>query len=118
MLGTVAYLTRVYPQYHHLDPEPHLTTRTSWSYFFLEEAADFHLKIKKFFFLRNEVEYLGLLIRLVTIAVYKDYKATREIREAAFNKTTTQMKSLLVASNAYHWFIKDYAKVATPVNEM
>ena len=45
-------------------------------------------------------------------------KATRSVREAAFPKTVTQLKSFLGACNVYRRFVKGYAKIASPLSDM
>ena len=76
------------------------------------------LKLKKCFFFRDEVEYLGFRIRPGTLSASPDAKAIAAIKEATFPKSVTAMKSFLGGCNVYRRFIKGFAKTSTPLTDM
>ena len=76
------------------------------------------LKLKKCFFFRDEVEYLGHRIRPGTLSVSRESKVTRAIEKAVFPQTLTQMRSFLGAANVYRRFIRGYADIARPLQDM
>ena len=84
----------------------------------LLEDAGIKLKPKKCFFMKKEVEYLGHCIRPGTLGVYRDAKAIRAIRDAAFPQTPTQMKSFLGCCNVYRRFVKSFATISSPLSDM
>ena len=65
----------------------------------LLEDAGINLNLKKCFFVKKEVEYLGHCIRPGTLSVYRYAKAIRAIRDASFSQNPTIMKSFLGACN-------------------
>ena len=67
----------------------------------LLEEAGIKLKLKKCFFFKEEVEYLGHRIRPGTLSVYSDSKATKAVRDSKFPQTPTQMKAFLGSANVY-----------------
>ena len=81
-------------------------------------AAWIRLKLKKCFFFRDEVEYLGHRIRPGTLSVYDNSKATKDVRAATFPQSYIQMKSFLGAANVYRQFVKSFADVARPLSDM
>lgn len=83
----------------------------------LEEARN-HLKLKKYFFCKDEVEYLGHRILSGTLSTYENSKATQALRDAFFPLSSTQLRSFLGAANLYRKFVKDYAKKSAPLNDM
>ena len=84
----------------------------------LLQGAGIKLKLKKCFFFRDEVEYLGFRIRPGTLSACPDAKAVAAIKEATFPKSVTAMKSFLGACNVYRRFIKGFAKTSTPLTDM
>ena len=84
----------------------------------LLQEAGIKLKLKKCFFFRDEVEYLGFRIRPGTLSASPDAKARAAINIATFPTTPTQMKSFLGCCNVYRRFIKGFAKVSTPLTDM
>jgi len=84
----------------------------------LLQEAGIKLKLKKCFFFRDEVEYLGFRIRPGTLSASPDAKARAAINIATFPTTSTQMKSFLGCCNVYRRFIKGFAKVSTPLTDM
>ena len=84
----------------------------------LLKNAGIKLKLKKCFFFRDEVEYLGHRIRPGTLSVSKDSKVKKAIQNAGFPQTFTQMKSFLGAANVYRRFIRGYADIARPLQDM
>ena len=84
----------------------------------LLEDAGVKLKLKKCFFLKDEVEYLGFRIRPGTLGACRDASAMKAIRDAKFPTTPTIMKSFLGACNVYRRFVKGFASVSTPLTDM
>lgn len=84
----------------------------------LLEETGIYLKLQKWFFFKDDVEYLGHHIRSGILSVYKNSKATQAVRDALFPQTPTQLRSFLRAANVYQRFVKDYAKMSTPLNYM
>ena len=84
----------------------------------LLKEAGIKLKLKKCFFFKEEVEYLGHRIRPGTLSVYTDSKATKAVKDAQFPQTPTQMKAFLGSANVYRRFVKDFAKIASPLSDM
>ena len=80
--------------------------------------AGVKLKLKKCFFFKQEVEYLGHIIRPGTLSVGYSSDATRTIEERTFPEDLTQLRSFLGACNVYRRFVKNFAKVATPLSAM
>ena len=84
----------------------------------LLQEAGIKLKLKKYFFLRDEVEYLGFRIRPGTLSAYPDAKAIGAVHESTFPKHPKAMKSFLGACNVYRRFIKAFSKTSTPLTDM
>ena len=84
----------------------------------LLEEGGVKLKLKKCDFFKTSVEYLGHLISPGTLSVPPESKASAAVCEATFPQDVTQMKSFLGACNVYRRFIKDFAKIAVPLNSM
>ena len=84
----------------------------------LLKEAGIKLKLKKCFFFKDEVEYLGFRIRPGTLSAYPDAKAIAAVQNATFPQTPTQMKSFLGACNVYRKFIRGLAHKSTPLTDM
>ena len=84
----------------------------------LLEDAGIKLKMKKCFFIKKEVEYLGHCIRPGTLSVYRDAKAIRAIQDAKFPQTPTIMRIFLGTCNVSRRLVKNFAKIAAPLSDM
>ena len=84
----------------------------------LLQGSGIKLKLKKCFFFKDEVEYLGFRIRPGTLSVNPDQNAIASVKNALFPQTPTEMKSFLGACNVYRRFIKSFAKTSTPLTDM
>ena len=84
----------------------------------LLKGAGIKLKLKKCFFFRQEVEYLGFRIRPGTLSAYHNSKAIVKVRNAEFPQTPTIMKSFLGCCNVYRRFIRSFAVTSTPLTDM
>ena len=84
----------------------------------LLEEAGVKLKLKKFFFFHQRVEYLGHVTTPGRLSVANDARATCAVREATFPESITQLRSFLGACNVYRRFVKDYSKIASPISDM
>ena len=84
----------------------------------LLEEAGVKLKLKKCFFFQDEVDYLGHIISPGILLVSRDAKAVKAVREARFPEDKTQLQSFLGACNVYRRFVKNYARIAEPLNAM
>ena len=92
----------------HLD---HLDTVLS-----LLRNAGVSLKLKKCFFFRPKVDYLGHVILPGKLSVARDRSAAFE--KCLFPQTLIQLRSFLGACNVYRRFIAGFAKVARPLSAM
>ena len=72
------------------------------------------LRLKKCEFFKDEVKYLGHVIRPGRLGMLQ--KNVESIVKAMPPKTKTQMRSFLGMCNVYRRFIKGYAKIAHPLN--
>ena len=63
----------------------------------LLEDAGIKLKLKKCFFVKQDVEYLRHCILPGTLSFYRDAKEIRAIRDASFPQTPMMMRSFLGA---------------------
>ena len=82
----------------------------------LLREAGVTIKLSKCFFFEDKVDYLGHVIspgRLSVAAKNKD-----AIRDAVFPRTLTQVRSFLGACNVYRRFVKGFARIAKPLNDM
>jgi len=71
------------------------------------------LRAAKWHFFREEVEYLGHVIRSGKVHVLA--KIVRALRGLRYPETQTQMKSFLGMCGVYLLFVADLAKIAKPV---
>jgi len=78
--------------------------------------AGVSLKLKKSFFFRKSVDYLGHKIRPGKLDILES--GTAALRKATFPKTQTQLKSNLGSCNVYRRFVKHFAKVAAPLTDL
>jgi len=74
------------------------------------------LKAGKCHFSREEVEYLGHVIRPGRVHVLE--KNLRALRGLRYSETQTQMKSFLGMSGVYRRFVADFAKIAKPLTAL
>ena len=82
----------------------------------LLRAAGVTLKLKKCFWFQNRVDYLGHVITPGKLSVATEN--AKAFKTALFPTTLTQLRSFLGAANVYRRFIKDYSKIAKPLNAM
>ena len=84
----------------------------------LLEEAGIKLKLKKCFFFRSKIEYLGHILMPGRMGVSPDSKASIAVKNARFPVNLTQMRSFLGAANVYRRFIKGFSKLARPLTDM
>lgn len=94
----------------HLDQLDHVMT--------LLEEAGVKLKLKKCFFFRGSVEYLGHVISPGALSTSPDARAIQGVAEATFPEDIKQMRSFLGACNVYRRFIKGFAAISSPLTSM
>ena len=84
----------------------------------LQLLKDNHLTLKhtKCEFEKQETEYLGLLVAQNKVKV--DQTKVKGVTEWPTPKTRKELKGFLGFLNFYHRFIKDFAKVACPLNAL
>jgi len=73
------------------------------------------LKAQKCHLFRDEVEYLGHVVRPGRLSVNE--KNPKAIKNAVFPKTQTQLRSFLGMCNVNRRFTVDFAKTAKPLND-
>ena len=78
--------------------------------------AGLKLKPSKCEFFKDQISYLGHVVSAKGIAT--DPKKIEAVRNWPVPKTVTQVRSFLGFTNYYRRFIKGYAKVAKPVNNL
>jgi hypothetical protein len=78
--------------------------------------AGLSLNMKKCFFFRNEVSYLGHVIGPGTLSVAE--KNTRALRTAKPPATQTELRSFFGLCNFYRRFVNGFAKIAAPLNSL
>ena len=82
----------------------------------LLRAAGVTLKLSKCRFFQPKVDYLGHVITPGKLHVAT--ANTQAFESAKFPRSLTQLRSFLGAANVYRRFVKDYAKIARPLNSM
>ena len=78
--------------------------------------AGLKLKPKKCEFFKLKIAYLGHIVSAKGIET--DPKKVEAVRNWTVPKTVTDVRSFLGFTNYYRQFIKDYAKVARPLNTL
>jgi len=97
-----------------LSPEEHLQHLDE--VFTRLEKAGVILKAAKCHFFREEVEYLGHVIRPGRVHVLE--KNLRALRGLRYPETQTPMKSFLGMCGVYRRFLADFAKIAKPLTTL
>ena len=77
-------------------------------------AAGLKLKPKKCDFFRSKISYLGHIVS--SKGIETDPKKIEAVKNWTTPKTVTDVRSFLGFTNYYRRFIKNYAKVARPLN--
>ena len=78
--------------------------------------AGVSLKLKKCEFFQPKVNYLGHVVMPGKLAIASE--RTSGFAKAAFPRDKTQMRSFMGAANYYRRFIKGFAGIARPLNDM
>jgi Reverse transcriptase (RNA-dependent DNA polymerase) len=78
--------------------------------------AGLYLNLKKCFFFKETVNYLGHVIRPGKLAMAE--KNTRALREAKPPTTQTELRLFLGLCNVYRRFVVGLAKIASPLNAL
>ena len=84
----------------------------------LLEEAGIKLKLKKCFFFKSEIEYLGHVLMPGRLGISQHAKATKAVRDALFPRTPTQLRSFLGAANVYRRFVRNFSRIARPLSDM
>ena len=77
---------------------------------------DLYLRPEKCEFEREEIEYLGLVIRAGEVGM--DPGKVKAVREWPAPKNLREVRGFLGFANFYRRFIKDFSKVARPLNDL
>ena len=80
------------------------------------QEAGFSLKLKKCDIFKNQVDYLGHVVRPGELSVAQ--KTTKAVEEFRLPETQTQIKSFLGLCNVYRRFVQKFARVAAPLNAL
>ena len=78
--------------------------------------AGLKLKPKKCEFFKLRISYLGHIVS--SSGIETDPRKVEAVKTWAIPKTVTGVRSFLGFTNYYRRFIKDYAKVARPLNAL
>ena len=78
--------------------------------------AGLKLKPKKCEFFKSRISYLGHIVS--SSGIKTDPRKVEVVKTWAIPKTVTNVRSFLGFTNYYRGFIKDYAKVARPLNAL
>jgi len=79
-------------------------------------ANDLFLKPEKCFFKQWEIEFLGLIIG--PNGMKMDPSKVEGITNWPTPTKVKKVQSFLGLANFYHWFVKDFSKVATPLHKL
>jgi len=79
-------------------------------------ANDLFLKPEKCFFKQQEIEFLGLIIGPNSVEM--DPSKVEGITKWPTPTKVKEVQSFLGLANFYHWFVKDFSKVATPLHKL
>ena len=82
----------------------------------LLRKAGVTLKLRKCSFFQDRVNYLGHVVSPGKLAVASENRDA--IHEAEFPRDMTQLRSFLGACNVFRRFVKGFAKIAGPLNNM
>ena len=80
----------------------------------IRDRAGLKLKPKKCEFFKSRISYLGHIVSSSRIET--DPRKVEVVKTWTIPKTVTDVRSFLGFTNYYRRFIKDYAKVARPLN--
>ena len=80
------------------------------------KAAGFSLKLSKCSFFKDEVDYLGHVVKPGKLAVAQ--KTTEAVKNFKPLETVTHVKSFLGLCNVYRRFVPNFARVAAPLNKL
>ena len=78
--------------------------------------ASVTIKLKKFDFFTNKVKYLGHVISPGKLEI--DGTVTRALKDAVPPVSKTENRSFLGLCNVYRRFVKNFAKIAKPLNDL
>jgi hypothetical protein len=77
-------------------------------------CAGLTLNLKKCYFLKDTVDYLGHVIRPGQLSVAE--KNTAALKDMTHPTTQTDLRSFLGLCNVYRRFVKGFVKIAAPLN--
>ena len=80
------------------------------------QEYDLYLRPEKCEFEKEEVEYLGLVIRNKEVAM--DPVKVEAVKEWKDPKNLKEVRGFLGFANFYRRFIKDFARIARPLNDL
>ena len=79
------------------------------------QAAGLSLKLRKCFFFQNKVDYLGHVVSPGKLAV--STKTCEDIKGQRIPSSITEIRAFLGLCNVYRRFVKDFARIASPLKE-
>jgi len=80
------------------------------------EENDLYLKLEKYDFAKEEIEYLGVIIRRNTLRM--DPKKLKGVANWTMPRNLTQIRQFLGFTGYYQYFIPNYSKIVRPLLDL